>query len=392
MKVNLAITYHIFLVLLSVSCNINSQNPYDDLKMYGEKMKQHEHIEYTYLIDIYRSYSGKSPSRHGQIYFESYPQDSIIGMRYYNKGNPYESFYNGDFLCIMNSKDSSIYKKPLVDYQNGHGTVYPCLELSFCAIKLFLNSPNLVTEIDSLIRRDTIIDSKQCDHFSFWADQKFLSTHKAFKKRPKKVEIIFCKTDFLPVYYSQEETFFSGKQSYTNFSEARFNQYALTTKYPSSRFDIESVDRFYDWSKMMMQALGVNKLAPDWKLPSLDDDSLSLSNYRGRYVLLDFWYIGCGPCIKSIPTLNSIHQNYSHKELVVIGVNCLSDNKSKVQAYCSNHKMLYQNVWKGDLISEAYKIKGAPVYYLINPAGYIVYSQIGHDDQKLIKNIQRFIN
>ena len=73
-------------------------------------------------------------------------------------------------MINMNPIDSAASKEPLYNYINGHITVYPFLELSFGAIELFLTDTLLYTQIDSLTRRDTIVNNVSCSSFCFWAD------------------------------------------------------------------------------------------------------------------------------------------------------------------------------------------------------------------------------
>ncbi|MDB4335129.1 TlpA family protein disulfide reductase, partial [bacterium] len=145
---------------------------------------------------------------------------------------------------------------------------------------------------------------------------------------------------------------------------------------------MENIPDYFDWNKMksMSKTLPKNERAPVWTLPDLEGDSLKLKDLLGKYVLLDFWFIGCGPCNLSIPTLNQIHNKYIDKNLVVIGINCHSKDVIKVKEYCQNRAMEYKNLWKGETIKDSYKINAAPIFYLIDKEGDIVYSQIGHDD------------
>ena len=119
---------------------------------------------------------------------------------------------------------------------------------------------------------------------------------------------------------------------------------------------------------------------------------MALSSLHGKYVLLDFWFIGCGACVQSIPTLNTLMEKYDPSRFEVIGVNCYSKDQEAIQKYCLNNGMNYRNVWMGDLITDVYKINAAPIFYLIDPEGTIVYSKIGHDEKALLANVERLIN
>src|SRR5688572_10274611 len=62
------------------------------------------------------------------------------------------------------------------------------------------------------------------------------------------------------------------------------------------------------------------KEAPDFSARSIDGAEYRLSSFRGRYVLLDFWAVGCAPCRDAMPALEAIHQDYSGGDLVILGI------------------------------------------------------------------------
>jgi len=337
---------------------------------------------------------GDTVTRRGQIYFEPNEADSALHMNFYQKSKFGESFYNGRYLISMVYKDSFVMKKPLCDYHGGHMTVYPFLEYSFGAIKLFLNDSSFYSHIDSLDRKDVFYKGKDYSVFSFWADKEVVNTYKVGAKGRAKVKLIIRKQDHLPVFYSQRQTLERKNRTDVIYEEAKFSKYSFDVDYPDSVFSIENIPEYYRWDKykVYMRTLPVNKAAPVWKLPTLNDDIISLSDFRGKYVLLDFWFIGCGACIQSIPVLNKIHREYAGSGIKVIGVNCFNDHKEKIAEYCNNQGMEYLNVWKGEEITDKYSVKAAPVFYLVNPEGEIVYSQVGHDEDKLIDAIKKFVD
>ena len=194
------------------------------------------------------------------------------------------------------------------------------------------------------------------------------------------------KKDNLPLKYSQK--------SKSHYNEATFTNYSLDKKYPNDKFLIENVPSYYQWDKLMknMTILSNNVKAPDWELPLLDSNVISLSSFKGKFVLLDFWFIGCGACVESIPILNELQKKHEKEDFEIIGVNCFSNNIEKIKEYCSTQGMNYKNIWNGEKICDDYKVKAAPVFYLIDKEGKIVYSQIGHDEQELKRNIEELIN
>ncbi len=60
--------------------------------------------------------------------------------------------------------------------------------------------------------------------------------------------------------------------------------------------------------------------APDFTLTDLDGSEVSLSNFRGKVVFLNFWAVGCPPCRFEMPAMEEVYQKYSNEDVVIIGV------------------------------------------------------------------------
>ncbi len=388
----------LYIFISFISCNQEKISPVDELKLIGQKLKEHDIVEYSYKIKDYTSYSGDTTLYKGKMYFENNPRDTAIGMNFYNrsfrKGRHYsKSFYNGKYLITLMPEDSFVYKKPLCDYYGGHMTVYPYLEMSYGAIKLFLNDTAFYSNVDSLDMTEVSFKGKKYFSFSFRIAQEIINTFKiGIKNRNTKVKLIVRKKDHLPVFYSQYQEFQRKTHKDFIYIEAKFNNYIFDKAYPDSMFLIESIPAYFRWDKFkhFMDVLPVGTQALEWELPKVGGNNIGLSDFAGKYVLLDFWFIGCGACIESIPILNDLQSKYNDG-LVIIGVNCFNDHEDKIKQYCKDMDMKYLNLWKGDEITEKYRIKGAPIFYLIDSRGKIVYSQVGHNSEKLTNAVKRFV-
>ena len=383
----------LFGLLIFSSCNRLQKTPLEELKQIGADLKNIKVKEYSYLIKTYRSYSGDTTKNSGIIYFENNPKDTSIGLNFYNKSELSESFYNGEYIITLLKTDSAAFKKPLCDYDNGHMTVYPYLELSLGAIQNFLTDSLLSVQIDSLIITDTIFNNNKCYSYSFWADNMLIDTHKKMKKGRKKINLIVREKDNIPLLYSQYQPIQRKTKLDFHYKEALFTNYTFNKENSDFLISIENIPEYYKWDKYssINNLLPLNIKAPDWKLPFIMGDSISLTSLKGKYVLLDFWFIGCGSCVQSVPTLNEIQKKYTDEKLIVIGVNCFSNQKQTIKEYCKTNNMKYANVWKGDLITNDYNVNAAPIFYLIDKEGNIAYRQIGHDEMKLKQNIEEII-
>ncbi len=130
---------------------------------------------------------------------------------------------------------------------------------------------------------------------------------------------------------------------------------------------------------------------------------LSLSDYKGKYVLLDFWASWCVPCRKGNPHLLSLYSRYKDKGLEIIGV---SDDDSNPDAWQKAVDKDQIGVWKHVLrglkrvdgpemfdrsasISDRYGISSLPTKILVNPDGVIIgrYGGGGEDDEAMDKKL-----
>ena len=117
--------------------------------------------------------------------------------------------------------------------------------------------------------------------------------------------------------------------------------------------------------------------APDFTFEDINGNMITLSDYRGKFVLLDVWNIYCGPCMKQVPHLKKMEPTLEKMGVVVIGVSCDPQNiKDKWKATVEAKKMagiqvIMDNGRQSKFLNDYY-IPGFPTFCLINPDGYVV--------------------
>jgi cytochrome c biogenesis protein CcmG, thiol:disulfide interchange protein DsbE len=120
--------------------------------------------------------------------------------------------------------------------------------------------------------------------------------------------------------------------------------------------------------------------APDFTLKSLDGRSVTLSSYRGKVVLLDFWATWCTPCRAEIPRFIEWQQKYGDKGLVVLGVS-MDDSSKDAANYAREMKISYPVVMGTNEVADAYGgVLGLPVNLLIARDGHVVTKDVGATD------------
>lgn len=113
--------------------------------------------------------------------------------------------------------------------------------------------------------------------------------------------------------------------------------------------------------------------APDFTLELLEGGEITLSDLRGKPVIINFWATWCGPCREEMPAIEKIYRDYRDLGLVVIGLNLTSqDTEQAVTAFIQEFGLTFPIALdRNASVSRRYQLKGLPTTYFIDSQGVI---------------------
>ena len=123
--------------------------------------------------------------------------------------------------------------------------------------------------------------------------------------------------------------------------------------------------------------------APDFTLASLDGRQISLSDFKGKVVLINFWAVGCLPCRMEVPHLKELHEKHKG-ELVILAVNAWDEPPDVVKSFAGELKLPFAVLTGGGRVfRELYKGQAIPMGVVVDRKGQIAFQHIGIDQERM---------
>lgn len=129
----------------------------------------------------------------------------------------------------------------------------------------------------------------------------------------------------------------------------------------------------------------IGEEAPLFKLKSINNDEISLENFRGKIVLLDFFATWCGPCRIEMQYLKKIYSEYKEKNFIIISID-LYEDLEKVREFVNENGIEWiVTIDKDGQTIKEYNIQAIPTLVLINSKGIVADVYIGVTNENILK-------
>ncbi|HOU68744.1 MAG TPA: AhpC/TSA family protein [Paludibacteraceae bacterium] len=133
--------------------------------------------------------------------------------------------------------------------------------------------------------------------------------------------------------------------------------------------------KFLNEELMLNQKMSLDTPAPSFKIPTSNGDSISLEDYKGEYVFIDFWASWCEPCVARRESMNAMYQKYKRSGFNVLSISLDKDANEWHKALSNRY---YEWVEASDLlywespVSKIFRVQRIPYGVLIDPDGKII--------------------
>ncbi len=279
------------------------------------------------------------------------------------------------------------------------------------------NKINATFKLDSL-KFGEIVGSQSQQEFNFYIQQvRILDNRWSFmfeaikearlKNDTDRIEQIYAKD--LPRYRIQSDSLILNfiKQFPKSYVSAEF------LVYQTQKLSTDSLKMFYAlMSKNVQQSFNGNRVkvfitkaettkigmpAPEFTQTDINGSNVNLKDFKGKYILLDFWASYCAPCRAEHPLFNQVYSKYHNKGFVIISISMdTQDKKEDWILAIKNDSLKWVQIcdfkgWSGEVVN-MYNLygKGIPSNFLINPNGLILAKDLHGED--LAKKLKELFN
>jgi len=134
------------------------------------------------------------------------------------------------------------------------------------------------------------------------------------------------------------------------------------------------------------------KIAPDWILTDLNNQSIGLSDLKGKVILIQFTGVGCGPCHKSLPFLKQLVNDYKKKDFDFVAIETWSKNIEGLKRYQEMNQLNFRFIRSSPEVAKSYDIQAVPAFLILDEHRMIRKVILGYEQGETDKEICDLIN
>lgn len=365
----------IILISAGLSLQLSAGTRENELKVFGELSQKLQSVktityhytqEFTYPAEDYHSKS------EGSMYIDFNKEYDLAGFRYQYKDQKGFSVFNNSGFFETSAADRTIHiknKMKAADFE-GLSALYNSIITLRNILPTVIKDKNIEKHVkDTLIGKKHfyLLNFKMQDRFPNYLGTDFTATTEKITFYNK---LIVDRKSFLPVSFIQL------KKGSRDINRTEFSDIVLNPAPPAedSWYYSTYLKEYTPEERNSVKMIGVGQSAPDFTLDkSKTSGKVSLHEFKGMIVLLEFWIKNCSYCINAVPELNKLNNRYDPSKFKLLAVNT-TDSRSSIDQFTIRHQINYEVVSGDEEVNKNYGISAFPQIVLIDKKGEVIYS------------------
>ena len=136
-----------------------------------------------------------------------------------------------------------------------------------------------------------------------------------------------------------------------------------------------------------LQVWSLQARAVDYELPDVNGQIQFLDQYKGKWLIVNYWATWCGTCMKEMPELISLHESNKDNDIVVVGINFETIEKKDLKEFVSEKSIPYTVLNTEPVrVTPIGKVPALPTTYIIDPEGKVVAGLVGIVTQQVLES------
>ena len=384
------------LLLAPMLCLAQTGKPQADLVIQKvltqlEKIKQvnyQQTREMRYFADNYQNRTS------ADIYID-FTAGGPLGLRFQGDNGQSVVVYNGQTLLYLKKEDKTIDSSTARTAKSMQSNSY--LFHSLAMVRTMLH---VVLSNDSLHRTvsDTLINGKPYFQLRIEGDQMYFQLlggleHYSNPNLRRPYYLIIDKATYLPYQLVAKLIRGTDDRDYITVTYDRIN---TKPDVPSvASWDYATYTATYKpyVAPVKIPIVKPGTLLADFTLPNYTPtgiDSVSLNKYKGKIVLVDFWFKSCGPCMEAMPKYNELQNQFRKEGFELLTVN-VEDPVEDIKFFYNKHQPVYKMLYNGGKLWSGLGFTACPSSVLVDQSGKVVEAIYGFNKEELSKKIAALI-
>jgi thiol-disulfide isomerase/thioredoxin len=368
----------------------NDNNAISILQKVNEQLNSTPAVSYRYTQDVRYFADNYEFHRSASVYME-YLANNPVGLKFQACEEDFQFVYDGAMTLRINKKDKTIDSasaKTAARMEN-NSYLYHSLAMLKNILPLVISNDTIQKSV-----KDTIINGRPLYSIKIERPKMYFQLFKGIafvqvENLQRPYYLLVDKKTYLPYQFIAKYIRGTDDRDFVTFTYTEINTHPKAPAGSSWNYAAYAADYkpFKPVEKKPLVKAGT--IVADFTLPNYTPagtDSISLHQYAGRVVLLDFWFKSCGPCMEAMPHYNELQRKFDKEGFQLLTIN-IEDGLNDMKFFYNKHQPVYKMLFMGGKLFESLGLSGCPSSILLDKSGKVTKVFFGFNQAEIEKTI-----